>query len=239
MPGDHRRRIWRTCTKRSRAARRSSSSRCSTPPPDHGRRPRPPPRLPRQLAELGRVGRGDDLTARERHHGTHRTCTPPAARSAQPRTAATSSIRRSSIPRRSLPRCSRPGGCPTARTTAWCAAGHCGLVRSDPVLDAEALAGLYRASSFDYGEELEGIRATYGAALDRLAAAVARTQRPARHRMRQRVRARAGARPGLANGPGSGAKRRRHRQGRPRGAVGDRRRTSCARGCSRPSRSTR
>ena len=43
----------------------------------------------------------------------------------------------------------------------------CGLVRSDPVLDAEAMAGLYRESSFDYGEELEGIRATYGAALDR------------------------------------------------------------------------
>ena len=47
----------------------------------------------------------------------------------------------------------------------------CGLVRSDPVLDAEALAGLYRESSFDYGDELEGIRATYGAALDRLASA--------------------------------------------------------------------
>jgi SAM-dependent methyltransferase len=46
----------------------------------------------------------------------------------------------------------------------------CGLVRSDPVLDAEALAGLYQESSFDYGDELEGIRATYGAALDRLAA---------------------------------------------------------------------
>lgn len=45
----------------------------------------------------------------------------------------------------------------------------CGLVRSDPVLDAEALAALYRESSFDYGDELEGIRATYGAALDRLA----------------------------------------------------------------------
>jgi SAM-dependent methyltransferase len=41
------------------------------------------------------------------------------------------------------------------------------------VLDAEALAGLYRESSFDYGEELEGIRATYGAALDQLASATA------------------------------------------------------------------
>lgn len=45
----------------------------------------------------------------------------------------------------------------------------CGLVRSDPVLDAEAMARLYRESSFDYGDELQGIRATYGAALDRLA----------------------------------------------------------------------
>ena len=49
----------------------------------------------------------------------------------------------------------------------------CGLVRSDPVLDAEAMAELYRESSFDYGDELEGIRATYGAALDRLASVAA------------------------------------------------------------------
>lgn len=46
---------------------------------------------------------------------------------------------------------------------------NCGLVRSDPVLRAEALAELYRDSSFDYGEELDGLRATYGAALDRAA----------------------------------------------------------------------
>ncbi len=46
---------------------------------------------------------------------------------------------------------------------------QCGLVRSDPVLGADALAELYRDSSFDYGEELEGLRATYGAALDRAA----------------------------------------------------------------------
>jgi SAM-dependent methyltransferase len=46
---------------------------------------------------------------------------------------------------------------------------QCGLVRSDPVLGAAALAELYRDSSFDYGEELEGLRATYGAALDRAA----------------------------------------------------------------------
>ncbi|HWF55335.1 MAG TPA: class I SAM-dependent methyltransferase [Solirubrobacteraceae bacterium] len=47
---------------------------------------------------------------------------------------------------------------------------RCGLVRSDPVLSADALAELYRDSTFDYGGELEGLRATYGGALDRLAA---------------------------------------------------------------------
>lgn len=46
---------------------------------------------------------------------------------------------------------------------------RCGLVRSDPVLSADALAELYEDSTFDYGEELEGLRATYGAALDRAA----------------------------------------------------------------------
>jgi SAM-dependent methyltransferase len=45
----------------------------------------------------------------------------------------------------------------------------CGLIRSDPVLDADSLARLYRAASFDYGDELEGLRVTYGRALDRLA----------------------------------------------------------------------
>ena len=45
----------------------------------------------------------------------------------------------------------------------------CGLVRSDPVLGAEALAELYKDSTFDYGEELEGLHATYGAAIDRAA----------------------------------------------------------------------
>jgi SAM-dependent methyltransferase len=46
---------------------------------------------------------------------------------------------------------------------------RCGLVRSDPVLSADALAELYKDSTFDYGEELEGLRRTYGAALDRAA----------------------------------------------------------------------
>ena len=50
--------------------------------------------------------------------------------------------------------------------------GACGLVRSNPVLGADALAELYRDSSFDYGDELDGLRATYGAALDRAASHV-------------------------------------------------------------------
>lgn len=45
----------------------------------------------------------------------------------------------------------------------------CGLVRSDPVLAAEGLASLYRASTFDYGDELDGLRATYGRALEEVA----------------------------------------------------------------------
>ena len=48
---------------------------------------------------------------------------------------------------------------------------RCGLVRSDPVLDFRVVVELYQASTFDYGEELEGLRATYGRALDRLAEA--------------------------------------------------------------------
>lgn len=46
---------------------------------------------------------------------------------------------------------------------------RCSLVRADPVLDPDFAAELYRASTFDYGDELEGLRATYGAALMRLA----------------------------------------------------------------------
>ena len=49
---------------------------------------------------------------------------------------------------------------------------RCSLVRADPVLDPERSAELYRASTFDYGDELEGLRATYGDALDRLSAVV-------------------------------------------------------------------
>jgi SAM-dependent methyltransferase len=45
----------------------------------------------------------------------------------------------------------------------------CDLVRSDPVLGAEGLARLYQASTFEYGDELDGLRATYGKALEWLA----------------------------------------------------------------------
>jgi SAM-dependent methyltransferase len=45
----------------------------------------------------------------------------------------------------------------------------CGLVRSDPVLGADALAQLYRSSTFDYGDELDGLRATYRRALANVA----------------------------------------------------------------------
>ncbi len=41
----------------------------------------------------------------------------------------------------------------------------CGLVRSDPVASEELLATLYASSSFDYGQEVESIQATYGRAL--------------------------------------------------------------------------
>ncbi len=41
----------------------------------------------------------------------------------------------------------------------------CGLVRSDPVAGEELLAKLYASSSFDYGQEVASIQATYGRAL--------------------------------------------------------------------------
>lgn len=44
----------------------------------------------------------------------------------------------------------------------------CGLVRSDPVADAEALARLYAQSRFDYSAEVENLRQTYGRYLARL-----------------------------------------------------------------------
>lgn len=45
---------------------------------------------------------------------------------------------------------------------------ECGLVRSDPVADQDTLAMLYNQSTFDYGNEVKGLRATYGRYIDRL-----------------------------------------------------------------------
>jgi SAM-dependent methyltransferase len=45
---------------------------------------------------------------------------------------------------------------------------QCGLVRSDPVADAETLGRLYGDSTFDYGEEVNNLRSTYGRYLDKL-----------------------------------------------------------------------
>jgi SAM-dependent methyltransferase len=47
---------------------------------------------------------------------------------------------------------------------------NCGLVRSDPVASEELLAELYKSSSFDYGEEVSALQATYGRALASLQA---------------------------------------------------------------------
>jgi SAM-dependent methyltransferase len=52
----------------------------------------------------------------------------------------------------------------------------CGLVRSDPVASEELLATLYASSSFDYGQEVESIQATYGRALGWLEARSPRRQ---------------------------------------------------------------
>lgn len=45
---------------------------------------------------------------------------------------------------------------------------RCGLVRSDPVVDAEVLAQLYAQSSMDYGDEVANINLTYGRYLKKL-----------------------------------------------------------------------
>ncbi|MCX6356061.1 MAG: class I SAM-dependent methyltransferase [Candidatus Aureabacteria bacterium] len=45
---------------------------------------------------------------------------------------------------------------------------ECGLVRSDPVAEPEALARLYARSAFDYTSEVDNIKATYGRCLARL-----------------------------------------------------------------------
>ncbi len=43
----------------------------------------------------------------------------------------------------------------------------CGLVRSDPIADPALLASLYRESVLTYGQEVDNLRKTYGAYLDR------------------------------------------------------------------------
>lgn len=42
---------------------------------------------------------------------------------------------------------------------------QCGLVRSDPVADGDILTDLYREARFDYSDEVECLRASYGRAL--------------------------------------------------------------------------
>ena len=45
----------------------------------------------------------------------------------------------------------------------------CGLVRSDPVADSDAVSSLYHQSSFDYGNEIASLTQTYGRYLSLLA----------------------------------------------------------------------
>jgi SAM-dependent methyltransferase len=45
----------------------------------------------------------------------------------------------------------------------------CGLVRSDPVVDQTLIRELYARSTFDYADEVGGLRITYGRSLARLA----------------------------------------------------------------------
>jgi SAM-dependent methyltransferase len=44
----------------------------------------------------------------------------------------------------------------------------CGLVRSDPVADSRILSQLYAQSTFDYGDEVDNLRLTYGHYLTKL-----------------------------------------------------------------------
>lgn len=44
----------------------------------------------------------------------------------------------------------------------------CGLVRSDPVADSRILAQLYAQSTFDYGDEVDNLKLTYGYYLSKL-----------------------------------------------------------------------
>lgn len=52
----------------------------------------------------------------------------------------------------------------------------CGLVRSDPVADELLLADLYKVSTFEYGDEVDAIQATYARALGWLEARSQRSE---------------------------------------------------------------
>lgn len=49
----------------------------------------------------------------------------------------------------------------------WVRCEHCGLLRSDPIIEPENLAKLYRESSFTYDKEVINLKATYGRYLER------------------------------------------------------------------------
>lgn len=51
-----------------------------------------------------------------------------------------------------------------------CRCKRCGLVRSDPMIDPSALAGLYGKSTFEYEQEVPALRRTYGKYLRKTAA---------------------------------------------------------------------
>ncbi len=49
---------------------------------------------------------------------------------------------------------------------------RCGLVRSDPIVDQESMLALYRASTFAYAHELDGLKTTYAKVLRHLSGLV-------------------------------------------------------------------
>lgn len=53
---------------------------------------------------------------------------------------------------------------------------RCGLLRSDPIANADLVTRLYRASSVDYTGEVQNLRRTYGSHLRRLAPLLARRE---------------------------------------------------------------
>ncbi len=98
----------------------------------------------------------------------------------------------------------------------------CGLVRSDPVAGEELLAGLYASSSFDYGEEVESIQATYGRALGRLEARAPRRDALLEIGCGNGFFLAQARRQGWQGGARRGAERRRRREGPARARRRDR-----------------